>query len=316
VLLTLVACTTSVSPVLPKPTAADPTAVPTSAPSLTLPTPATTPGQFLKVGTLQRDVPFCPAGNQTLLMDVYRPNEQAAAAPVVISLHEAYEARSGIRFEWAQELLQRGYVVVSIDYRDPSAEGSLTGWLTDGVADARCAVRHLRANAAAYQIDPAHMGAMGCSLGGYLATVLGTGDDISLASDSAYAEQSGRIQAVVAMDGFADLKTNFPTVEDLQSFYGPDATFDDPLIVQANPVQSISKDDPPFLVLVSQGDNRVKPGERSPMGMLYDTLIAQRVSAQFVEIENITHCDINRLAKPSSKDVARLIADFFDQHLK
>ena len=44
------------------------------------------------------------------------------------------------------------------------------------IEDVKCAIRHLRANATQYNLDPDHIGAMGGSAGGHLVTLLGVTD--------------------------------------------------------------------------------------------------------------------------------------------
>jgi acetyl esterase/lipase len=67
------------------------------------------------------------------------------------------------------ELLQRGFVVGSIDYPlIPLASGQ------EMVNDAKCAVRFLRAHASVLGINPQRIGVYGDSEGGYIASMLGT----------------------------------------------------------------------------------------------------------------------------------------------
>ncbi len=73
------------------------------------------------------------------------------------------------------------------------------------VSDARSAVRWLRANAAALNLDPARIGVWGKSAGGYLATMTAVTDTISDFDDPAIAPGvSSRVAALVVMYGPSD----------------------------------------------------------------------------------------------------------------
>jgi acetyl esterase/lipase len=86
------------------------------------------------------------------------------------------------------ELTARGFAVASIDYRLlPAAR-----WPAP-LADAKCAVRFLKANAAALHLDPARIAAVGTGAGGTLASLLGVAGE----PDSA-------VRAVAALNAPAD----------------------------------------------------------------------------------------------------------------
>jgi acetyl esterase/lipase len=107
--------------------------------------------------------------------------------------------------EYAQELLDEGFAVAAVNYR-LSAEALYPA----GAQDVKAAVRHLRANADEYNINPDMVAAWGQSAGGYLASMLGaTGDQETLFDDPALgnAEQSSAVQAVVSWFGPSDFTT-------------------------------------------------------------------------------------------------------------
>jgi acetyl esterase/lipase len=124
-------------------------------------------------------VEYCRADGIPLAMDLTRP--AARGAPVALFLHGggliAGNRRpsgpgalaAGSRLVPLREALTaRGFAVASIDYRlAPAAR-----WPAP-LEDARCAVRFLEANAAALDIDPARITAVGTGAGGTLAALLG-----------------------------------------------------------------------------------------------------------------------------------------------
>jgi acetyl esterase/lipase len=133
----------------------------------------------------------------TQVLDLWVP-EATGPVPLVIYVHGgAWQA--GDRTEVATKraaLLDAGFAVASVDYR---LSGEAT-WPAQ-IQDVKAAVRHLRADADAYGLDPDRFAAWGSSAGGHLVAVLGaTGgrttdlDDLSLGEP----DTSSAVQAVVA----------------------------------------------------------------------------------------------------------------------
>jgi acetyl esterase/lipase len=264
---------------------------------------------------VQRDIAFCTGGDLTLLMDIYFPNQpKSDPAPVVLSQSAATPSGSlglkgGVRSFDLEELLRRGYIVASSDRRDPPKYR-----LPAPFEDAKCAVRYLRANAAAYHLDPNQIGAWGCSMGGWMASMLALTDaSAGLEGTGGFAEQSSRVQAAVVMDGAVDVSATDPS--GLQWGFG-DISLQDPLIANVSSLTHVSKDDPPFLIFVSEGDNFAPPGQtKSDMQRLYDGLIAGGVPATLVVVKGANHC-FEGVPDPSLPEIATMVGDFFDQNLK
>jgi acetyl esterase/lipase len=285
---------------------------PTPTPTQSRPTPAPTAGApgiphtripFLTFGTWQQDVTYCQDGNVAMKMDVLYPDATTgAAAPVVVFLHTLAGTKDEVEVTATEELLKRGYVVVAPNWRRPP-----DAKLPVSIGDAKCVIRHLRANASMYHIDPNRIGAWGCSFGGSFAALLGlTNADAGLEGSSGFSDQSSRVKAVVArdLDAFSRLEWKLPS--DLQQYFGVSSA-DDPAFAKVSPLSYVSKDSPPFLILHSDmgstGDTQ-----------LYDKLKAAGAPATFVEITGSDHCAA--FGNPSQKERAQLIADFFDQKLK
>jgi acetyl esterase/lipase len=109
-------------------------------------------------------------------MNVFYPNKMTdKPLPVTVYIHgggwTAGDKGNGAGTADMQELLARGYLVVSLDYRlAPQYK-----WPSQ-ITDVKCAIRHLRANAKQYQLDPNKVGVWGGSAGGHLVAMLGTTD--------------------------------------------------------------------------------------------------------------------------------------------
>src|SRR5262245_20564426 len=95
----------------------------------------------------ERNVVYGRVGKKELRMDVFLPSSNAGPRPVAVSLHGggwSYGAKwNGAGWLAAPELLKRGYVFVSINYR-------LAPWhkFPAQIEDAKCAIRFLRTHAA------------------------------------------------------------------------------------------------------------------------------------------------------------------------
>ena len=126
-------------------------------------------------------VEYCRPDGISLVMDIARPRPDVRGAPVALFLHggglilgNRKPAGPGALLAGSRlvplrdALTARGFAVASIDYRlAPAAR-----WPAP-LTDARCAVKFLKANATALNVDPARITAVGTGTGGTLASLLG-----------------------------------------------------------------------------------------------------------------------------------------------
>jgi len=174
-----------------------------------------TASTLLDSGTVE----YCRPGGVPLAMDLYRPPDRGRPAPVALFLHGGGlvlgnrkpagpgALPSGSRFGPVRDdLTARGVAVASIDFRlAPAAR-----WPAP-LADARCAVRFLKANAAALNLDPARIAAWGIGAGGTLASLLG----VARGTDAGqYPGQDSTVRAVAAVAAPADF-TDFRGLDPL-----------------------------------------------------------------------------------------------------
>jgi acetyl esterase/lipase len=259
---------------------------------------------------VQRDVVFGTGGPSPLSLDVYRPKSiPAEPAPLVVHIHgggwRAGAKSFGAFFpETTDDLLTRGYVVASIEYRlAPAAK-----W-PDFIEDCKCAIRHLRAEAKTYGIDPERVGVYGTSAGGHLAALLGTTDaESKLEGKGGHGDQSSRVQAVVDLWGPADLTLGGRRREGDQGPFG-----DADMRKAASPVTYVTKDDPPFLLIHGDAD-QVVPVAQSKL--MHERLTAAGVPSTLVVVERGNHGCGNDGIKPTKPELVRQIGDFFDKHLR
>ncbi len=302
--------------VLPSPTKTSaPEATATPTPHATT-QPSTAQKIEAKAGATYRDVTYCTPEGIAQKMDITYPRVIGdKALPVAVYIHgggwTSGDKAGGTGLRDAREILGRGYIVISLNYRLAPAHK----WPAQ-IIDVKCAMRHLRANAAQYRIDPNKIGVWGSSAGGHLVAMLGTTDKSAGFDVGEYLDQSSRVHAVVDLFGPADLTVMFPTNAQVigNRVFGATAR-NDPVLSKASPVTYITPDDPPFLIL--QGDqDKVVPVEQSQI--LHDKLKAGGVDSTLVIVKNAGHgfTPAGGAVSPSRIELTKMIADFFDKHLR
>lgn len=269
-----------------------------------------------KAGASYKDVTYCTPDGIAQKMNLFYPKQLSdKPMPITVYIHgggwTAGDKGSGAGSVDMQGLLARGYIVASLDYRlAPQYKWPLQ------ITDVKCAMRHLRANAATYHLDPNKIGVWGGSAGGHLVAMLGTTDKRAGFDVGEYADQSSRVQVVVDLFGPADLPVMLTGRAMVvgQTVFGATSR-DDPILVKASPVTYITPDDPPFLILQGDKDTTV-PLEQSQI--LYDKLKAGGVNATLVIVKNAGHgfTPSGGAISPSRAELTKMIADFFDKFLK
>jgi acetyl esterase/lipase len=177
---------------------------------------------------------------------------------------------------------QRGYVVASVGYR-LSGEALYPA----AVNDVKCAVRWMRASAEKIDVDPNRLGVVGGSAGGHLSMMIGYSSDVpELDGDGGHAGVSSRVQAVVDIYGPVDLTTDFVRENEMakalcKSFFGGLVDEQIDLYRQASPINHLTKDDPPTLILhgtiddvvpIDQGDMLAAKLTELKIPYVYDRL--------------------------------------------
>lgn len=260
-----------------------------------------------------RDVEYARVGDQPLLLDLYLPKPEGEPFPVVIWVHGgAWQAGSKDLCR-AAFLSGEGYAVVSINYR-----------LTDvapfpaQIHDCKAAVRWVRAHAKEYGFDPARIGVWGSSAGGHLVALLGTSAGIrELEGDiGGNLDQSSRVQAVCDFCGPSTFRAeDYEHEPDKPRGAGPQVVqklLGGPLNKNpekarlASPIEHVSKDDPPFLIVHGEKDN-VVPVKHSRL--LADALRKAGADVTLKVVPDAGH-GVGGLAN------RKMVAEFFDQHLK
>ena len=289
-----------------------PTSLPKFAPK---PAPVAASGE-LTFSQVLRDVPYCHNGGVEQLMDVYFPWKPAGPSPVILFVHGGgwvAGTKTGTPgMSYFLDLARRGYTTFSIDYRLAPADK-----FPANIIDVKCAVRYIRANAKDYNIDPNRVGAWGASAGGHLVALLGTSDASAGWDVGQYTDQSSRVNVVVDMYGVSDFTTEYVVGNvrglDRMAFGATSPT--DPILAKASPINYITPDDPPFLLMHGDMDP-VIPYTQSVV--FNDRLQAAGVPSSLIIVHNGGH-GFNAIGGPISPtyaEIAKTIIGFFDEHLR
>lgn len=260
-----------------------------------------------------RDLEYAKVNGKSLRLDAFLPAGAAKPLPVIVWIHGGgWRAGSKERCP-AIPLSGAGYAVFSIDYR-----------LTDVAAfpaqihDCKGAIRWIRAHAREYNLDPKRIGVWGSSAGGHLVALLGTSGDVKELEGEVGGnlDQSSRVQAVCDFCGPTLLTGAALTPGDPRASQdGPEAVrklLGGPLSENrdkarlASPVQHVTKDDPPFLIVHGAKDPLVPVRQAE---LLHEALKKAEVAVTYRLDPNAGH----GLGSPEN---IRLAKQFFDAQLR
>ena len=271
-------------------------------------------------------VPSRGYDNVAMKMDILKPETRAQVPAIVYVTGGGFiNANKDSYIQQRMDLAEAGYLVASIEYRVAPAVT-----FPKPLEDVKAAVRFLRANSKKYNINPAKIGLIGGSAGGYLVTMGGVtsgikefdkGDNLNVSSD---------VQAVVDTYGVTDLgkigadysmavqelhkspgATEALWVNGSPVFGGKDGGVlaDPKKLDAANPWKYISSKTPPFLIMHGDIDTVVSPSQSA---LLHDALIAKGIPSTYYVVKNAKHGG-DYWVQP---EISKLIIDFFDKNLK
>ena len=201
-------------------------------------------------------------------------------------------------------LAEKGFAAASAGYRFAPKDK-----FPAQIADAKAAVRYLRANAKSLNLDPDRIAIMGFSAGGHLAALVGTTSGRPEFDPGIFPDQSDRVCCVVNFFGPTDLSLYRETP-------GLDRAYLVPLLgsaenevhLKASPVEYVTKDAPPFLTIHGTADLIVPilHAER-----LHEKLLSVGAKTEFLPVKGEGHGWEGEAAKETSAAAIR----FLTQHL-
>ena len=281
-----------------------------------------------------RDVIYGRKHGTALTMDVFTPQEKANAAAVIwvvsggwFSSYDALQPQAP--FAPINELIKRGYTVFAVVH---GSQPKFT--IPEILEDMHRAVRHIRHHTADYKIDPQRIGITGGSAGGHLSLMQGTaGNAGNPAAKDPVEHASSRVQAVACFFPPTDFLNYGKPGQDalgrgiLKDFSAPFAfhrldpkpgyggayvpVTDEKEIVeigrQISPINHVSDDDPPTLIIHGDKDFLV-PIQQAEI--VLEKLEQAGVPTKLLLKEGAGH------GWPQIEKDMSAIADWFDEHLK
>ncbi len=268
-----------------------------------------------------RNLQYVGNGVASQRLDLYFSEANLAPAPLAIYMHGgAFSSGDKLRIASRNaqpylvlaELLSRGYVVASVNYR-LSGEAPFPA----AIEDCKAAVRFLRANASEYGYFPDRIAAFGTSAGGTFASMLGLmGPGDGLEGSGGNLGFSSRVQAVANFFSVSDFNllpragVGALTREYLSaSGAGLEAVKD-----RASPITYVSSDDAPFLHLHGDQDRLVDLAQSEA---LHRRLVAAGVESELIVVKNAGHSFVpsGGPISPSLEELAFRVGEFFDHKL-
>ncbi len=257
---------------------------------------------------IERDIPYL-GEHRDEKADLYLPREIPAGqrVPAVLIIHGG--GFTGGKRDAARELniggtlASNGYIGMSIDY--VLAAPNKPVWPRN-LHDCKTAVRWLRANADRLRIDPAHIGVIGGSAGGTLAslvTLTRASDDLEPAEP--YPDFSSAVQCGVDLYGIADMSQWHDNV-----MFGKTNAEAPELYRRASPVTYIRADNPPILILHGTADKTVDVAQSE---LFAAALKKAGAPHELVIIPGAPH---TFHLQPKERDLRPLVLGFFDRYLK
>ena len=261
-----------------------------------------------------KDLPYVSGGHQRQKLDLHFHPEGKSRRPLVIWIHGGgWRAGSKDRCP-ALFLLEQGYAVASINYRL-----SQHAIFPAQIQDCKSAIAWLRQNAEKYNLDPDRFGVWGSSAGGHLSALVGTSANVRHLEPTGAEADASRVQAVCDWFGPTDvLKMNNQAGEkgvlDHDAADSPESQLVGGAIQEnreqarkLNPIEYLSADDPPFLIMHGDRDFLV-PIQQSQQ--LHAALQKAGRPSELVVIEGKGHGGFD------TQQVRPQIIRFFDRHLK
>ena len=256
---------------------------------------------------MEKDIVYLPP-DRAEKADLYLPADDSHDHPGVVIIHggswTAGDKGQPREQNIGNTLAAHGYVCMSINYLLADPKAGRNAW-PQNLYDCKTAVRWMRANAKRLHLDTDHIGAIGGSAGGHLATMLDvTRPQDGLDPQGPEGEISCRISCVVDMYGPVDLE-NWKDITALlkNRRAAPE------LYKQFSAMTYLDKNTPPILILHGTADTIVDPQQSKNL----DAALTKLGVEHHLEIvEGAPH---SFHLQPKEKDLRPLVLEFFGKHL-
>ena len=261
-----------------------------------------------------------PYANDTLkkhLLDIYVPANAKATNPVVIWVHggawmlnDKY-ADMGYMTATIKSIIEKGYVLASIDYRH-----STTAIFPAQIQDCNKALEFLHNNAAKYKLDKSKFVLFGFSAGGHLASLLALSNNNNVTDFYPQNKKTSfKIKAVIDFYGPSDFLAmtalGDPEMkgDPISTLLGSTPLKRPDISKFASPSNYVDKDDPPFIIVHGERDESV-PYQQSVLLQSYLNLAG--VKNELVIVKGAPHFGVMF----DTDDIQSKVLDFLGNNLK
>lgn len=250
-------------------------------------------------------VPTFELPNKLLQMDLLIPATGRKMAAVIFVTGGGFISSNKARMpQLRMHLAENAFVVASINYRTAPNSN-----FPAPVEDVKSAIRFLKANAQKFAIDAEKVFVIGDSAGGYITAFAAVTNGDKIFNVGENLEQSSKITAAVDLYGISDparIAENFPA--NVQAAYNKSGSMASLFIngvagltgrgggisetpeaaARANPINYITKNSAPMLLMHGTADNIVSPAQTD---LLFQALKNAGVDAERYLIPNANHSD-------------------------
>lgn len=283
-------------------------------------------------GKQMLNILYKKTAEEDLYLDLYYPQKRSSGRlPVVFYIHGGgwtTGSKQNISFgafpKVYLKLLDEGFAVAAVNYRLWKNGGNVA--MRDCVTDAKDAVRYLAQHSAEFGIDPMRSFVHGDSAGGHIAQMVLLSSPASLPGDPAIADANYRMIAGVSWYGPCDFEK--PELFDpsgngnTRDRFGPrilkpgtnprDKT---QLYREMSPVQYLSKDSPPLLMIQGDKDDTIPVAHAHHMEEMAK---AAHAPVEVIIIKNAGHNwrEAGGAIEPGIDSIVENTVNFLADHLK
>lgn len=247
------------------------------------------------------------AGGRPLTLYLYGRQDPSERRPGVVFIHGGgwQNLHPFLHIRHANALAARGYVTATISYR-LFPEGTVE----DAVADAKCAVRWMRANAERTGLDASRLAVAGGSAGGHLAAMIATTPG-RFEGTGGHGDESSAAHAAVLWYPVTDLLVPGATFEGFEAGVRTVSGTDDVSeLRRLSPVSQVTPATPPTLTLAGDQDELTAP---VMLRQYHVELDRHGVENELRLFEGKAHAW--DLAPPEWEETFPIVVDFLDRHL-
>lgn len=287
--------------------------------------------KYLETGGERKlEVVYKKVAGKELKLDLYYPTAKASEkCPVIVFTHgggwaagNRYKVAKGNFAKVFEQLIKQGFAVAPVTYRLARKNSKVA--MRDCVIDCKDAIRYLAKNSKELKLDPKRIFVMGDSAGGHIAQMLLLTSTEQLPGDPALADVTYRMIAGVSWYGPCDFeKTDLFNHDDRADFkdrfaariLGSGSGPTDKLARyrEVSPINYLSKDSPPLLMIQGDKDTTI------PVKHAYymkQKAVKVEAPVEIMIIKNSGHNwrKVDAEIEPSREAIIQRTVKFFSQH--